>query len=43
MRDFVRGLAKSSFYKDRFFRSVAPQRGIELNFKHLLGRAPETG
>ena len=42
VRDFVRGLAKSSFYKDRFFRSVAPQRGVELNFKHLLGRAPET-
>ena len=42
VREFVRGLAKSSFYKDRFFRSVAPQRGIELTFKHLLGRAPET-
>nr|WP_115093419.1 phycobilisome rod-core linker polypeptide [Synechococcus sp. UW106] len=42
VREFVRGLAKSSFYKDRFFRSVAPQRGVELTFKHLLGRAPET-
>ncbi len=42
VRNFVRGLAKSSFYKNRFFRSVAPQRGIELNFKHLLGRAPHS-
>jgi phycoerythrin-associated linker protein len=42
VRDFVRGLAKSSFYKSRFFNSVAPQRGVELNVKHLLGRAPES-
>jgi phycoerythrin-associated linker protein len=42
VRNFVRGLAKSSFYKSRFFLSVAPQRGIELNFKHLLGRAPHS-
>jgi phycoerythrin-associated linker protein len=42
IRDFVRNLAKSSFYKGRFFESVAPQRGIELNFKHLLGRAPQS-
>ena len=42
VRNFIRGLAKSSFYKSRFFLSVAPQRGIELNFKHLLGRAPHS-
>ena len=40
VRDFVNGLAKSEFYKKHYFHSVAPQRGIELNFKHLLGRAP---
>ena len=40
VRDFVNGLAKSPFYKQNYFHSVAPQRGIELNFKHLLGRAP---
>tara|TARA_Y100000385_G_scaffold291523_1_gene370040 strand:- start:7885 stop:9603 length:1719 start_codon:yes stop_codon:yes gene_type:complete len=40
VRDFVRGLAKSSFYRARFFESVAPMRGIELNLKHLLGRPP---
>ena len=40
VRDFVRGLAKTSFYRARFFEGVAPQRGIELNLKHLLGRPP---
>ena len=40
VRDFVRCLAKSSFYRARFFEGVAPQRGIELNLKHLLGRPP---
>jgi phycoerythrin-associated linker protein len=40
VRDFVNGLAKSQFYKQNYFHAVAPQRGIELNFKHLLGRAP---
>ena len=42
VRNFIRGLAKSSFYKNRFFSAVAPQRGVELNFKHLLGRAPHS-
>ena len=42
VRDFIRGLAKSSFYRSRFFSYVAPQRGVELNFKHLLGRAPHS-
>jgi len=40
VRDFVNGLAKSDFYKTNFFHAVGAQRGIELNFKHLLGRAP---
>ena len=40
VRDFVNGLAKSDFYKANFFHAVGAQRGIELNFKHLLGRAP---
>ena len=42
VRNFIRGLAKSSFYKSRFFAAVAPQRGIELSVKHLLGRAPHS-
>ena len=40
IREFVRALVKRDFYKDRFFSAVAPFRGIELAYKHLLGRPP---
>jgi phycoerythrin-associated linker protein len=40
VRDFVRAVAKSDFYRARYFESCAPYRFVELNFKHLLGRAP---
>lgn len=40
VREFVNAIAKSSLYKDLYFYSVSPQRGIELNLKHLLGRPP---
>ncbi|BAU64871.1 Phycobilisome linker polypeptide [Stanieria sp. NIES-3757] len=40
VRDFVRAVAKSNFYRTRYFESCAPYRFVELNFKHLLGRAP---
>ncbi|WP_392532846.1 phycobilisome rod-core linker polypeptide [Nostoc sp. C117] len=40
VRDFVRMVAKSEIYRARFFETTAPYRFIELNFKHLLGRAP---
>lgn len=40
VREFVRAVAKSDFYRDRFFQNSAPYRFVELNFKHLLGRAP---
>lgn len=40
VRDFVRNLAKSDFYKECFFQSNSQIRFIELNYKHLLGRAP---
>jgi len=40
IREFVRALVKRDFYKDRFFSVVSPHRGIELAFKHLLGRPP---
>ena len=40
VREFVRGMVKRDFYKDRFFSAVAPFRGIELAYKHLLGRPP---
>jgi phycoerythrin-associated linker protein len=34
-------VAKSGLYKAKFFESTNPYRFIELNFKHLLGRAPQ--
>jgi len=40
VRDFVRGLVKSDFYRSRFYEAVSPSRGIELVFKHVLGRPP---
>jgi len=40
VRDFVRALAQSELYKEKFFYSTPQVRFIELNFKHLLGRAP---
>ncbi len=40
VRDFVRGLAMSELYREKFFYSTPQVRFIELNFKHLLGRAP---
>lgn len=40
VRDFVRAVAKSELYCSRFFTSCARYRAIELNFRHLLGRAP---
>ena len=41
VREFVRQVAKSGLYKQKFFENCNPYRFIELNFKHLLGRAPQ--
>lgn len=41
VREFVRRLAKSELYRSRFFETCYRYRAIELNFKHLLGRAPD--
>ena len=40
VREFVRTVAKSDLYYNRFFGSTSSYRSVELNFKHLLGRAP---
>lgn len=40
VRDFVRGVAKSDLYKTKFLYPHFQTRVIELNCKHLLGRAP---
>ncbi|MGD1857715.1 MAG: phycobilisome rod-core linker polypeptide [Leptolyngbyaceae cyanobacterium] len=41
VRGFVRAVATSDIYRTRFFDNSSPYRFIELNFKHLLGRAPQ--
>jgi phycocyanin-associated rod linker protein len=40
VRDFVRAVAQSELYKNKFFYNSFQTRFIELNYKHLLGRAP---
>ena len=40
VRDFVRAVAKSELYKTKFLYDNFQTRVIELNLKHLLGRAP---
>ncbi|MBT9316790.1 phycobilisome rod-core linker polypeptide [Leptothoe spongobia] len=41
VRGFVRAVAKSDLYRAAFFETSSPYQLIELNFKHLLGRAPQ--
>ncbi|AKG22071.1 phycobilisome linker polypeptide [Calothrix sp. 336/3] len=40
VQEFVRQVAKSSLYKEKFFHNNFQSRTIEHNYKHLLGRAP---
>lgn len=40
VRDFVRTIAQSELYRNKFFYPNSQVRLIELNYKHLLGRAP---
>jgi phycocyanin-associated rod linker protein len=40
VQEFVRQVAKSELYKSKFFYNSFQTRVIELNYKHLLGRAP---
>ncbi|MEM8637220.1 MAG: phycobilisome rod-core linker polypeptide [Cyanobacteria bacterium P01_G01_bin.54] len=40
VREFVRAIAQSELYRSRFFDNCPRYRATELNFKHLLGRAP---
>lgn len=41
VRGFIRLVAQSALYRARCFENSSPYRFIELNFKHLLGRAPD--
>lgn len=40
VREFVRSIALSELYRQKFFYNNFQTRVIELNYKHLLGRAP---
>lgn len=40
VKGFVRAVALSSLYRSLFFETASSYRFVELNFKHLLGRAP---
>jgi phycoerythrin-associated linker protein len=40
VREFVRAVGQSDFYRSRYFANCAPYRFVELNFMHFLGRAP---
>ncbi len=40
VRDFVRAIANSELYRTKFLYPNFHVRFIELNYKHLLGRAP---
>ncbi len=42
VREFVRAVGKSDFYRNRYFQKCAPYRFTELNFMHFLGRPPES-
>lgn len=42
VREFVRAVGKSDFYRSRYFEKCAPYRFVELNFKHFLGRPPQS-
>ncbi len=41
VKGFISAIAKSQLYRDLFFERVSQYRFIELNCKHLLGRAPK--
>lgn len=41
VREFVRMIAQSELYREKFFYNNSQTRFIELNYKHLLGRAPQ--
>lgn len=40
VREFVRAIGQSEFYRSRYFEKCSPYRFVELNFMHFLGRAP---
>ncbi len=41
VKEFVRAVANSELYREKYFHNNSQVRFIELNYKHFLGRAPE--
>jgi phycoerythrin-associated linker protein len=41
VRGFVSAIVQSDLYRSLFFETSSAYRFIELNFKHLMGRAPQ--
>ena len=41
VQEFVARVAQSDLYRDLFFSSASQYRVVEMNCKHLLGRAPK--
>ncbi|WP_324293452.1 MULTISPECIES: phycobilisome rod-core linker polypeptide [Moorena] len=42
VRQFVKALASSNSYSQRFYQPYPPAKVVELLFRHLLGRNPNT-
>jgi phycoerythrin-associated linker protein len=42
VRQFIAAVGQSELYQRKFFESSSQYRFIELNFKHFLGRAPQS-
>jgi len=42
VREFVRALASSDIYRERFYTPYPNTKVIEFLFRHILGRAPAT-
>lgn len=42
VREFVRAVGQSDFYRARHFEKTSPNRFVELNFMHFLGRPPQS-
>ena len=40
VREFVRAVGQSEFYRSRYFEKCSPYRFVELNFMHFWGRTP---
>tara|TARA_Y100001968_G_scaffold136503_1_gene124629 strand:- start:77792 stop:78646 length:855 start_codon:yes stop_codon:yes gene_type:complete len=40
LKEFIRQLAKSPFYRKHYLEKVSQLRALELAFKHILGRGP---